>query len=229
MKTILKPLLAAGLMLSAAPLATAPAAAQAVKGIGVVDYNAVIASSSAYKTAETQRPVTYKAQLDQAEARKKAIEAQLKPLVDKFQADRKAAAPNQAALQTQYEQIQRIEESGRQEIQKILMPYGLSQAYVGEQISDKIDQAVKQAMTKQKIGIVLRSPDAVIAADNAYYLNDAVRAELDALLPSAQLVPPNGWVPREYREQMEQAAAQQGGGTAPAQPAAPAGPQPTGR
>lgn len=225
MKAFLKPVLAVGLMLSVAPLAIAPAAAQAIKGIGVVDYNVVVANSAAYKTAEQQRPVTYKPQLDQAETRRKAIEAQLKPLVDKFTADRQAAAPNQASLQTQYEQIQKIEDAGRNEIQKILMPYAMSQAYVNEQISDKLDQALKQAMQKQKVGIVLRSPDAVVAAENAYYINDAVRAELDSLLPTAQLVPPNGWLPRELREQ----AGQQQEQAAPAQPAQPAGPQPQGR
>ena len=57
------------------------------QAVRVVSLPAVVANSNAYKTAEQQRPVTYKPQLDQAEARRAAIAAQLQPLVDKFNAD----------------------------------------------------------------------------------------------------------------------------------------------
>ena len=60
------------------------------------------------------------------------------------------------------------------------------------------------------------SPDSVLYADNAYNMNQAVLDELNTLIPSAQLVPPAGWLPREIREQQQ--AQQQA--TAPAQPQA---------
>ncbi|MDD3800084.1 MAG: OmpH family outer membrane protein, partial [Novosphingobium sp.] len=113
MKFLLKSAVAAGLILSAAPIAVAPAAAQAIKGIGIVNINAVIANSQAYKNAEAQRPVTYKAQYDAAKAKKAQVEAQLQPLVDKFNAARAAANPNQASLQQQAATIQQIQESGQ--------------------------------------------------------------------------------------------------------------------
>lgn len=226
MKTLFKSLALAGLMLTAAQpaLVQAQATGPLVPGLAVADLDGAVAGSNAYKTAQQQRPVTYKAQIDQAEARRKAITAQLQPLVTKFNADRQAATPNQAALQQQAQQIQQIQQAGEQELRQILQPVGLSEAYVTEQISDKLDGAVKAAMAKKKVSLLL-SPQAVLAMNNsAYNLNQDIVTELNTALPSAQLVPPAGWLPREVREQQAQQAAQQG-----AAPAAPASTAPSGR
>lgn len=210
MKKLINSVVAAGLVLTAAPLAIAPASAQTVKGVGIVNIQAIMANSNAFKTAEQQRPVTYKAQLDQAESRRQAISNQLKPLYEKFEADRKAAKPDNASLQQQAISIQQIEQNGQQEIQGILQPVALSRAYVEEQINDKLDQAIEQAAKKAGVSLVL-TPDNVVFADNGYNLNQAVLTELNALIPSAQLVPPQGWLPRSMREQQaaEQAQAAQ--------------------
>ncbi len=225
----LKSALAAGALFAAG--VSQPVLAQAsgplVPGIAVANLEAVIGNSSAYRTAQTQRQTTYKAQIDQAEARRRAIAAQLQPLADKFNRDRQAASPNTASLQQQAQQIQQIQQSGEQELQRILAPVALSDAYVQEQIGDKLDQAVKNAMAKKKISLLL-NPQAVAALNNnGYNLNQDIVNELNTLLPSAQLVPPQGWEPREVREARAQQSQQQG--AAPAQPQQPAGPQPTGR
>lgn len=204
MNTLSKSLLA--LAAPAAVLAAAPASAQMVKGLAVANPTAIVALSNAYKVAEQQRPVTYKPQIDQANARKTAIENQLRPLETKLQADARAANPNQASLQQQYAQIQQISQAGQQEINTILQPIALSRAYVVEQIGDKLEQATRQAMAKQRIDILIDS-SAVINAPETYNLNQAILNELNAILPTAQLVPPAGWVPRAQREQ--QAAQQQ--------------------
>ena len=228
MKIISKSLVAASLMLAGSQFAfVAPVAAQAVKGVAVANPTAIVALSNAFKVAEAQRPVTYKAQIDQANARKAQIEAQLRPMATKLQADAQAptAASNQAALQQQYAQIQQIEQSGQNEINQILQPVALSRAYVVEQVGDKLEQATKQAMAKQKIDILLDS-GSVINAGEAYNLNQAILNEVNVLLPGAQLVPPAGWLPRAQRDQQAQ---QQG--AAPAAAAAPATPatKPKGR
>ena len=220
-KSLAKSLAAATLMLAGSQLAmVAPAAAQAVKGIAVANPTAIVALSNAFKVAEQQRPVTYKAQIDQANARKAQIEAQLRPMATKLQADAQApnAASNQAALQQQYGQIQQIEQSGQNEINQILQPVALSRAYVVEQIGDKLELATKNAMAKQKIEILLDS-GSVINAGETYNLNQAILNEVNVLLPSAQLVPPAGWLPRAQREQQAQ---QQGAAPAAAAPATPA-------
>lgn len=243
MKNLLKPALL-GLTLISVPQAALaqqrPAASPAapsgpiVPGLAVASLEAVITNSNAFRAAQQQRPVTYKAQIDAAEARRRAIAAQLQPLVDRFNRDRAAASPNQASLQQQAAAIQRIQESGQQELQRLLQPAALSEAYVTEQVEERIDQAVRNAMTRQRISMVL-SPQAVVAVSGqAYNLNQAILNELNTLIPSAQLVPPQGWEPREIREARAAQAAQQG--TAPAAPAPaarpaarPAGPQPEGR
>lgn len=230
MKTLIKSAaLASSLALGA--VAVQPAVAQdkggtIVQGIGVASFDAVIANSNAFKNAEQQRQTTYKAQYDQARSRSQAIQAQLKPLVDKFNADRQAANPNQTALQQQASQIQQIQANAEREIQQILAPVSLSQAYVNEQIEDKLDAAVKAAMAKKKVSLLL-SPEAILAVNgSAYNLNQDILNELNTAIPSAQLVPPAGWEPRQMRE----ARAQQQAAAQSQQPAAPStATQPTGR
>ena len=169
-----------------------------------------------------QRPTTYKAQFDAAEARRAAISAQLMPMVDKFNRERQAPTAStpagQASLQQQAQTIQRIQESGQAELQKLLEPVALSEAYVQEQIGDKLNAAIQGAMIKKNISLVI-NPQSVVAATNAYNLNQAILDELNVAIPTAQLVPPAGWEPREVREQKAAQAAQQSGAAA-----APAGP-----
>ncbi|ANY21055.1 Outer membrane protein (OmpH-like) [Tsuneonella dongtanensis] len=221
MTIIRKSLLAAGIAFAAlSPIAAAPAAAQVVKGIGVVSLPAVVANSNAYKVAEQQRPVTYKPQLDQAEARRAAIAAQLQPLVTKFNTDRQAN-PNNPALQQQAAAIQQIQQSGQQELQQLVQPIALSQAYVTEQIEDKLDTAVQNAAKKKNVQLILDpTQGAVLYADAAYNMTQDVLNELNVLLPSAQLVPPQGWVPRQVRAQQEAAAAANGQAAPTTPPAA---------
>jgi Skp family chaperone for outer membrane proteins len=199
-----------------------------VPGLAVANLDAVIQNSAAFKAAETQRPVTYKAQLDQAERRRGQLEAQIKPLIDRFNADSKAANPNQASLAQQAQQIQKMQQAGQEELNQILRPFAYSQAYVQEQIENMLEQAIKRAMTKKRISLVL-NPEAIVAVnDNAYNLNQDILNELNVLLPAAQLVPPADWEPRQLREAKARQAAQQEGAGAPA--AAPvAGSRPTGR
>ncbi len=184
----------------------------------------MIANSNAFKTAQQQRQVTYKAQIDQATARRQAIQAQLQPLVTKLQTESQAAnaAQNQASLQKQYDTIQQIQQSGQQELQQILAPVQLSQAYVEEQITDQMATAVQNAAMKKNVTLVI-GPDSVLYAAAPYNLNQAVLDELNTLVPSAQLVPPAGWLPREAREQQAQQQAASAGaqGQQPAASTAP--------
>jgi Skp family chaperone for outer membrane proteins len=220
MKTLLKPVLAAGLVLTASvPAFTTPVAAQQVaQGVGVVSLPAAIANSNAFTVAEQQRPVTYKPQLDAANARRDQLTAQLQPMYDKFRTDQ-AANVAQATLQQQAAQIQQIEQSGQRELTQIVQPVALSRAYVQEQIEDMLDDAVQAAATKKKITLILdASSGAVVFAGAQYNVTQDVINELNTMLPTAQLVPPPGWLPREARQQQEAAAAAQAAqnGTAPA-------------
>lgn len=215
MKIFLKPALAAGIALSAiaAPVAIAPAFAQAAPTIGVVNAEAVLRSTDAYRAAGTQRPTTYKAQIDAYNARRAQIAAQLQPMVTKLQADAQAANANQQALAQQQATIQQLEAAGQQELQQMIAPVMLSQAYVEEQIADKFPAALEATAKKKKVTLIV-SPDSVLYADAALNLNQDVLAALNAAIPTAQLVPPEGWLPREMREQQAAAQAQQAGAAA---------------
>ena len=126
----------------------------AARAVGVtllladVDHQARIERAAEDGVAQQQRPVTYKANFDAANARGQALENQLKPLVAKFEADRQAPKPNVPALQAQAKLLQDLQERGKQEIQQQLMPVALSEAYVAEQIEAKLDQAVQHATTE---------------------------------------------------------------------------------
>ncbi len=222
MTHFLKPAIAAGLALAAlsAPAAITPVAAQAAAGartIGVVNVPAVVANSNAYRTAQQQRQTTYQAQIEQANQRRQAIGQQLQPLIQQLQTASQQPNANQQALQQQALQAQQIEQAGQQELQQLLAPVALSQAYVEEQINDQLNTAIQNAARAQNISLVI-TPDVILYADASYNINQPVLDELNRLLPSAQLVPPTGWVPREVREQQ---AAQAQQGAAPAQPVTP--------
>lgn len=236
MKFLLKPAMAAGLvLLAASPMVAAPAAAQDLKTVGVVDLPYVMAQSNAYKTAEQQRPVTYKAQLDQAQTRSNQLKAQIQPMVDKLQADSKLPNANRATLQQQATTIQTLEQNGQNELNQILAPVALSQEYVQEQIQDKLGQALENAAKAKGLTMILNRENIVVYRAASYDMNQAVTDELNKLLPVAQLVPPPGWLPRDMRDQQaqqQQAAQQAPAAGAPSQPPAastPAGPPATGR
>ncbi len=233
MKNLAFAALLAGLMLSSAPAALAQSTpgGVAVSGIAIANRPAIVAGSNAYKAAAAQLPVTYKAQIDQANTRRNQIAAQLKPLYDKFEADQKAPKPDTAALRAQAAQIQQLEQSGEREMQQMVEPVNVAQQYVLEQIGDKLDQATQAAMTKRKVTVVLDA-QSVLKADQVYNLNQDILNEVNVLIPTALLVPPAGWLPRAQREAAAQQAAQQaaaqaaqGGATAPATPPK----QPSGR
>ena len=216
---------------------SAPRTGPIMPGVGVADLQAAMAKSNAYRVAQTNRQNTYRPTLDAAQARARQIDAQLKPLIDQFSADRAAKKPD-AVLQGEYAQIQSMQAAGEAEIKTMLAPIELSEAYVREQIADKMGQAVNNVMSKRGITLLL-GPDAVILASQNYDVTDAVVAELNLLVPSVQIVPPAGWVPRAQRE--AQAQQQQGqprpaaapaptpAGSAPAPAPRPAGPLPEGR
>ncbi len=213
----------------------APAAAAAgprgatLAGVGTADLQAAVASTNAYRNAVQQRQQAYKPIYDAAQARLNQLEASLKPLATQFNADRAAKKPD-SVLQTEYAQIQTMQAQGEAEIKQILVPAQTSDEYVIEQITDKLPQAVQNVMGRRGLTLLL-NPDAVILAGPAYDVTAGLVAELNTLVPSAQISPPAGWQPRRVREQQaqQQRAATGAAPVAPASAVKPAGPQPEGR
>lgn len=86
--------------------------------------------------------------------------------------------------------------SGQQELLTMLAPVRLSQAYVEQQINAVFNQALTSAMAKRGVTMILPQQN-VMAFTNAagYSLNSVVVDELNAILPTAKVVPPEGWQP----------------------------------
>ncbi|MBS0481741.1 MAG: OmpH family outer membrane protein [Proteobacteria bacterium] len=210
--------------------APAPAAAASsgpvVPGLGVADLEAVLANANAVRVADQQRPVTYKATIDQYQARGTALQGQLQAMSQKLQKDAQVPGANQAALQQQAGAIQKLEESGKAELNNIIKPVLYSREYVKEQVEDKLDTAVKAVMARRNVTLLLAPQAIILSTASAYDLNQDIVNELNTTIPSATLTPPTGWEPRQLREARAQQAAQQG---AAPRPAAPAGPQPDSR
>lgn len=191
MNTMLK---SAALGLTAvAVLPATPAMAQA-KGVAVASVDAAVARSAAFTNAMKSIETTYKAQLDQSKARGATLEAEMRALAAKFQEEQGKTPQNQTALQAAAKAFQDKRTAAQAELERLNQPVQLAAAYVEEQINLKMNDAVKAAMTKRKVDLLL-TPDAVLARENSVDITDAVVAELNTLVPSVQITPPAGYQP----------------------------------
>ncbi len=199
-------LLAAVALVAPAAFVAAPAAAQ-VGGVAVADPQGAIAGTKAWAAARIQIQTTYKAQLDQADARSKAIQAELLPLAQQFETARRAPNANQAALQTQYQSIQAKQQAGQQELARITAPAERAQAYAIEQIQAKLGDAVQSVVRARNISLLV-NPQAVLFLQPTVDVTPAVTTELDRLIPTVSTAVPANWQPGQQQQ-----------GTAPAAPA----------
>lgn len=206
-------LLAAALV---APVA-APVAAQA-QTVAVANPEQAIGASRAWATARTQIETTYKAQLDQAEARRQAVGKELQPLVTAFNAARAAPNANQASLQQQATTIQTREQAAQAEIQRITLPAQRAQAYAIEQISAKLPDAVQAVVRARNVSMLVR-PDAVLFAGPTADVTSAITTELDRLVPTVSVTPPANWQPGQQQGASAAAAPAAAPAARPAQPA----------
>ena len=190
--TIKTLLLAAALAMPGLVVAT-EAQAQ-VNGVGVADFQAAVANTKAWAAARTQIETTYKAQIDQSNARRAALQAELQPMVTKFQAAQAAPGATQASLQPQYAAIQARETAAQQELNRITAPVQRAQAYAIEQISGHMNEAVQAAVRTKNISLLLR-PEAASFAQPAADVTPAITTELDRVVPSVSITPPAGWQP----------------------------------
>lgn len=236
--------LLASVALVAAPLAlavtAAPASAQSKLGIAIVNVDAAIGNSAAAKTASQQMQVTYKSALDTLSTRQTALQTELKQKQDALEAAVKAAGAKptpaqQQALQTQYDALQKRAQEAQNELQTLNQPVQLAKQYVVEQIGAKLDDALKNVMTKNKVDVLLKD-EAAVAYQPTVDLTNSLITELNALVPTVGIVPPAGWRPGQQQAPAAAAPAPAAGTPAPAAtapatkaPAQPARPQPTGR
>jgi Skp family chaperone for outer membrane proteins len=211
-------------LLAASVAIAAPAAAQ-VNGVAVADPQGAIAGTKAWAAARTQIQATYKPQLDQADARSRAIQAELQPLVTQFNTARAAPNANQTALQTQLQSIQSKQQAGQQEIARITAPAERAQAYAVEQIQARLGEAVQTVVRQRNVSLLV-NPQAVLFLQPTADITPAITAELDRLVPTVNTNVPANWQPG----QQQAAAGARPAAAAPAgRPAATPAARPTGR
>lgn len=218
------------LYLAAAALVAVSGPAQAqVSGIAVANPEVAVANSRAWATARGQIETTYKAQLDQANARRDAIGRELQPLVTAFQTASQQPNANQAALQTQANTIRTREQAAQTELARLTAPAQRAQAYVIEQISARLSEAVTAVTRARNISLLLR-PDTALFNAPAADVTAQITTELDRLVPSVSTAVPANWQPGQQRGAAAAPAvgARPAAATPAARAAAPA-PRPSGR
>jgi Skp family chaperone for outer membrane proteins len=186
------------LLLAAALVAPGVAAAQ-VGGVAVADPEAAVANSRAWSAARTQIQTTYKTQLDQANARRQAISAELQPLVTAYQTAAAAPGASEASLRPQAQAIQTKEQAANAELARLTQPAQRAQAYALEQISAKLPDAVNAAVRAKSVSLLLR-PNAALYANPSADITSAITAELDRVVPTVSITPPANWQPGQQQQ-----------------------------
>ncbi len=211
--------------LSVSPILSAPALAQA-KGVAVADVRAAAARSNAFSVASKQIETTYKAQIDQQQARGQTLQAEMNVLIAKYNEEAKKTPQNQTALQAAAKAVQDKRQAAAAELGQIGAPVELAVAYVEDQISVRMNEAIKAAMAAKKVDLLL-NPEAVLARENNVDITAAVVTELNRILPNVSITPPAGYKPGQLVQQRNQQLIDAARGAQPA--AAPTGEQPTSR
>ncbi|WP_174280290.1 OmpH family outer membrane protein, partial [Sphingomonas bacterium] len=191
-------LAAAAIAAPGALLTAAPVQAQ-VGQVATADPQAAMANTKAFQAAVAQIRVTYKAQIDQAQARGTAIDAELQPLVTQFNAARAVPNANQQALQTQLQAIQAKQNAGRDEIARITAPAERAQQYALEQLQQHLSDAVQAVVKARNIGLIV-SPQAVLLNQPAADVTPAITTELDRLVPTVSTAVPANWQPGQQQQ-----------------------------
>ncbi|NJS15726.1 MAG: OmpH family outer membrane protein, partial [Sphingopyxis sp.] len=194
MKKLLAATALAAATLSVSPMLAAPASAQSKTGIAVADVRVAAARSAAFTTAMTQIETTYKAQIDARDARAQTLQAELNVLVAKYNEETRKPTPNQAVVQAAGKAVQDKRAAANAEVGQLGQQVDLAVAYVEDQISVRMNDALRAAMKRLKVDLLL-NPDAVLARETNVDITDAIVADLNAILPNVTIVPPAGYQP----------------------------------
>lgn len=210
-KTLLKSAALGLAAISMPALVATPASAQSRLGVAMANYEAAVVKSQAYQTAVNQMKTTYKADIDASNARATALQAELKPLVDAYNAAVQQPGATPASVQPQAQALQNKQQASQQEIGRLQQRVTLATRYVEEQVAAKLNDAIKTAMKAKKVDLVLQ-PQAIVAREPYVDITDDIVLELNKLIPSASITPPAGWQPGQEQQQAQQPAAAQPSG-----------------
>ncbi|MGE0774224.1 MAG: OmpH family outer membrane protein [Sphingomonadaceae bacterium] len=184
MRTILKATAAAAMIVAA------PAFAQ----VAVADLEGAVARTTAFQNAQNQIKTTYKTQIDTFNARQTALGNQLKPLQTELQTLQRNPATQPATFQAKVNTYQTQENKAKEELQRLATPFARPTAYAQAQVSEKLDDAIKAAMTAKGVKVVI-SPDATLAVAPDANLTPEITNQLNTLVKTVSITPPANWQP----------------------------------
>jgi Skp family chaperone for outer membrane proteins len=185
MRTILK---------SAAIFAALTTAVPALAQVAVADLEGAVAQSAAFQAAEGQIKTMYKAQIDAFNARQQALATQLKPLQTEIETLQRNPATPQATLQAKANAFRTQQQNAQVELQRLATPFGRPTAYAQAQVSEKLSDAVKAAMTGKSVKVIVQ-PDSTIAFAPDANLTPDIVTQLNTLVKTVSITPPANWQP----------------------------------
>jgi Skp family chaperone for outer membrane proteins len=192
-----------------APVASAPAFP------AIADLGAAVRSTNAFRTAAQQVQTQYKAQIDAYNARSTPLQQELQRTAQEIRTLQQNNTA-QATVNQRIQAFQTRQQAIQTELAPLAAPFERPLAYVEEQITQRLDQAVRAAMNAKRVNLLLR-PEAIAFALPTANITADVTQQLNALVPSVSIAVPANWQPGG-----QQAAA-------PAAPAAPAATPPARR
>jgi len=227
-----KYLVSAAVAVITLPLATS-VGAQVTGAIATANPVVAIASTKAFQNANQQIQTTFKANLDQVQAKLEQRQTVLATL-DKNHDKKVDQAELNAAQKLKSPALKQVE-TIEGEIQKLQLPAQAAQVFAIESIARRYQDALNKVVTDRRVGVVLK-PDSFLYAPDAADITTSITAALDQTVPTVPITPPANWQPSEtavelYREiqQLRQLAAQSPQQPAAARPAQPPQNQPQGR
>lgn len=227
MKTLLKPVFAAGIAMAA--ISTAPASAQVSGNIAVVNAPEVVLRASALQSAFQQIDTTFATQRTSIQQKNQQRAALIKQLDTDGDGQFSEAEEAAAATAPQLPQIQTLET----EIAQLQNPIDAARVYAIEQILIKYVGVLQTVVQQNSIQVVL-PPDSIVFAQPAAQINDKVVTALNATSPTVATAPPADWRPsREavamYQQVQQALVAASAQRQAQQQAGQPAQPAPSGR
>ena len=209
MKIMLKALAATALV--ASPLLVAPASAQvaAGQGVAVVDFDSAINNTNAFKAATGQIQTQYKAQIDAFNARQAALNAELAPLQNELQTLQQNPATPKATIDTKTAAFRTRATAAQAELTRLAQPFGRPTAYAREQITTKVEAALRAVMAAKRVNLVI-NPEAVILATPGGDITPDLTAQLNTTVATVSTAVPANWQPGQAAAGAPAPAAGQG-------------------
>lgn len=173
---------------SPAPVASAPAYP------AVADLVAAVRGTAAFRTAFQQIQTQYKAQFDAYNAKSGPYGQELQRLQQEIQTLQNTPGTTDATIQARVTAYQSREQAIRRELAPLAAPFERPLAYAEEQLTAKLDQAVRGAMAAKRVTMLIR-PDALAFALPTANITGDITTQLNALIRTVSITPPAGWQP----------------------------------